>query len=219
MNQAIVQSSGGITLVGGGPVASRLFQETLEMAPTLVAADGGADRCRTHGTMPSAVVGDMDSISAPARDWVGADRLHRIAEQETTDFDKALRSVAAPFVLGLGFLGGYVDHELAVFSALVQSRAACILLGARDAVFHVPRVLSLELRRGDRFSLFPLAPLSGQSEGLDWPLDGLLLSAAGRIGTSNRVTDGPVRVRMSGPGCLCIVPRARVAAVIAGIRL
>lgn len=200
-------------------MAPRLFQESLAIAPVLVAADGGANRCFALGVMPQAVVGDMDSITPRARTWVGQDRIHRIAEQETTDFDKALRSVASPFVLGLGFLGGFVDHELAVLASLVQSHAACILLGARDAVFHVPGALTLEMQRGDRFSLFPMGPVTGTSEGLDWPIDGLALSPMGRIGTSNRVTKGRVLLAMSGPGCLCIVPRARVGAVIAGLRV
>ncbi len=217
MNQAIVQSSGGITLVGGGPVSQGLFRKALEMAPLVVAADSGADRCMGFGVMPGAVIGDMDSIKAEAAAWVGPERMHRIAEQETTDFDKALRSVVAPFVLGVGFLGGLVDHELAVFSALVQSGAACILLGPREVVFHVPPRFAVSMRAGDRFSLFPMAPVSGTSTGLDWPIDGLALTPAGRIGTSNRVSRGPVTLSLSGPGCLGIVALARLPQVVGAL--
>ncbi len=218
MNQVIVQSSGGITLVGGGPVSPRLFQDSLQIAPLVVAVDSGANRCLRLGVMPRAVIGDMDSISGAAKAWVGEARLHRIAEQETTDFEKALRSVAAPFVVAVGFMGARADHELAAFNALVQSDAACILMGARDVVFHVPRRFEITLRRGDRFSLFPLAPLSGESKGLDWPLNGLALAPSGRIGTSNRVSTGAVSIDLSGAGCLGILPRNRVAAVVAALR-
>jgi thiamine pyrophosphokinase len=218
MNQAIVQSRGGITLVGGGPVSPTLFRKTLEMAPVVVAADSGADRCMRLGVRPTAVVGDLDSISSAASAWVGEARMHRIAEQLTTDFDKALRSVAAPFVLAIGFMGARADHELAAFNALVQSDAACILLGPRDVVFHVPLRFDIALRRGDRFSLFPLAPVSGQSDGLEWPLNGITLTPAGRIGTSNRVGGGGnVALRLSGRGCLGILPRARLNAVVAAL--
>ena len=214
MNQPIVQSSGGITLVGGGPVPARLFQKSIKRAPVIVAADSGADRCLAQGVIPVAVIGDMDSLSDAAQATVGADRLHRIEEQETTDFDKALRSVQAPFVLALGFLGARIDHELAVLNALVRSPAACVLLGTDDALFHVPPRFEVQLRRGDRFSLFPMAPLTGESEGLDWPLDGLHLTPGGRIGTSNRVTDGRVRLHLSGEGMLGIVDRRRLEAVL-----
>lgn len=217
MNQVIVQSAGGITLVGGGPVSPPLFRKTIEMAPKLVAADGGANRCHALGVMPDAVIGDMDSITDAARDWVGPARLHRIGEQMSTDFDKALRSVAAPFVLAIGFIGARADHELAAFSALVQSDAACILLGPNDVVFHMPLRFEITMRRGDRFSLFPLAPVVGHSEGLEWPLDGVELSPVGRVGTSNRVSAARVVVGLSGRGCLGILPRARLGAVVAAL--
>lgn len=217
MNQVIVQSSGGITLVGGAPVSQQLFRLALQRAGRVVAADGGADRCLAHGVTPEAVIGDMDSISDHARAVLGPDRMFPVPEQETTDFDKALRSVQAGFVLAIGFMGARVDHGLAVFNTLVQSPARVVLLGARDIVFHAPTDLALDLRRGDRFSLFPLATVTGESRGLDWPLDGLTFAPGGRIGTSNRVSSGPVRLSLSGPGMLCILPRGRLDQVLAAL--
>ena len=55
--------------------------------------------------MPQAVIGDFDSLSDLGRAAIPATRQHVIPEQDTTDFDKALRSIRAPFVLGLGFSG------------------------------------------------------------------------------------------------------------------
>lgn len=217
MNQAIVQSIAGITLVGGGPVPATLFRKALQRAPRVVAADGGADRCLALGVMPEAVVGDMDSISAKAWAAVGPDRLHRVAEQETTDFDKALRSVSAPVVIGVGFMGARVDHGLAVFNALVRSAQPCLLLGPKDVVFHVPGDLDIAMRKGDRFSLFPLARVTGRSTGLHWPLDGLHFAPNGMIGTSNRVTGPQVSLRMSGPGMLCILPATRLDQALAAL--
>jgi thiamine pyrophosphokinase len=108
----------------------------LRRAPVLVAADGGADRALAAGHVPVAVIGDFDSLSAEARRRIPPDRQHRIAEQETTDFDKALRSIAAPFVLALGFAGARIDHSLAVFNTLLRHPGrVCIVLGAEDAVF------------------------------------------------------------------------------------
>jgi thiamine pyrophosphokinase len=217
MNQAIVQSSGGITLVGGAPFSATLFRVAHQRAPVIVAADGGADRILALGLRPEAVIGDMDSISDAARIALGADRLHQIAEQDTTDFDKALRSVDSAFVIALGFMGARVDHGLAVFSTLVQSRTPCILLGTHDIVFHAPPRLSIDLRKGDRFSLFPMAPVTGTSRGLEWPIDGLDFAPDRRIGTSNRVAGGPVQIALSGPGMLCILPRRRLDQVLTAL--
>ncbi|MDO9526553.1 MAG: thiamine pyrophosphokinase, partial [Gemmobacter sp.] len=119
MKSPIVQSKHGVTLVGGGPVSALGLRRALARAPYLVAVDGGADRALRLGHTPGAVVGDFDSISDQARVLL-ADRLFPIPEQETTDFDKALRSVAAPFFLAVGFSGARIDHGLAVLNGLVR---------------------------------------------------------------------------------------------------
>ena len=215
MNRRIVQSLTGITLVGGGPVSPAAIKAARVLAPVLVAADGGADRCLRAGMAPHAVIGDFDSLSARARATLDPATLHHIAEQSSTDFDKALRSIAAPFVLALGFTGARIDHQLAVFNVLVQRPdRVCIIIGPRDVVFHAPARLTLDMRVGDRFSLFPMALVTGRSQGLEWAIDGLQMTPAGQIGTSNRVTAPVVRLDMAGPGMLVILPRARLAAAI-----
>lgn len=215
MNTPIVQSSEGVTLVGGGPVSRAEFRLATARAPRILAADGGADRALAAGYPPEAVVGDFDSISDMARTTLGAARLFPIPEQLTTDFDKALRSVDAPFTLALGFAGARIDHGLAVFNTLVRhADRRCIVIGPRDVVFHAPAHLNLRLIPGDRLSLFPMAPVTGRSTGLEWPIDGLAFAPDGMIGTSNRVTARDVTLRMDGPGMLVILPRARLDAVL-----
>ncbi|HMO09124.1 MAG TPA: thiamine diphosphokinase [Paracoccaceae bacterium] len=219
MNRPIVESPVGVTLVAGGPVAARDLAAALALAPVAVAADGGADRLLRAGHMPAAVIGDLDSIGAAARSAVPPDRLHEVAEQETTDFDKALRSINAPFVLTLGVLGGRMDHALAAMTVLAGrvSGPPCIALSRQDAAFAAPPRLRLDLRAGDRLSLWPMARLTGTSRGLDWPIDGLVMEPAGRIGTSNRVSRGPVELAFDGPGMLVILPRARLRAALAAL--
>ena len=214
MNQGIVESREGVTLLAAGPVSKRDIAASLALAPCLVAVDGGADRALAAGLAPAAVIGDMDSISAAAKArFQGV--MHRVAEQESTDFGKALRHIRAPFVLGLGCLGGRLDHELATLSALVQhADVPCLLIGRQDIVFAAPPELEIALRPGDRISLFPMAPLRGESSGLRWPIDGIEFAPDGRVGTSNAAT-GPMRLRMAGPGMLVIVPRARLAQALA----
>lgn len=215
MNRPIVQSFGGITLVGGGPVTLAAIKAARVLAPVLVAADGGADRCLRAGMVPEAVIGDFDSISRHARDVLDAATLHHIPEQSSTDFDKALRSVAAPFVLALGFTGARVDHQLAVFNVLVRRPdRACIVVGPRDVVFHAPARLTLQMRVGDRFSLFPMARVTGREQGLEWPLAGYDFAPDGQTSTSNRVVAPQVQLEMDGPGMLVILPRARLQAAI-----
>jgi len=218
MNQPIVESSRGVTLVAGGPVARRDLALALARAPRLVAADGGADRALAHGHCPEAVIGDLDSLSEAARASLGPARLHLVTEQVTTDFDKALRAIAAPFVLAVGTGGGRVDHALAVLNALVRHHdRVCLLLGPQDVVFHAPPRCDLRLRVGDRLSLFPLAAVSGESVGLRWPIAGLGFAPGGRIGTSNAVIAPLVSLRFDAPGMLVVLARARLDAALDGL--
>jgi thiamine pyrophosphokinase len=218
MKQIIVQSDSGVTLVGGGQATPALLRAALRLAPRLVAADGGADRALAAGLMPEAVIGDFDSISASARARLPAAALHPIAEQETTDFDKALRSIAAPFVLAVGFSGARVDHTLAVFSALAQhADRRCLVLSAQDVCFLAPPSLVLRLKVGSRLSLYPLGPVTGKSTGLRWPIGGLDFAPDGRIGTSNEVSAPEVRLTFSAPKMPVILPRAALPLAIASL--
>ncbi len=218
MKKVIVQSQDAVTLVGGGPVTRRDLAFAMARAPLVVAADGGADRVLAAGVMPHAVIGDFDSISEAGRKAIAAERQFRINEQETTDFDKALRSVSAPFVLALGVTGARMDHGLAVLTALVQHAAQpCVVIGPQDLAFHVPSAVTLHLKVGDRISLYPMGPVTGKSKGLHWPIDGLQFSPGGVIGTSNRASEPEVDLRFDQPGMLVILPRARLDAALSAL--
>ena len=212
-----IQSSQGVTLVGAGLPMPEDIAEALNIAPTLVAADGGANFCIAAGFRPDAVIGDFDSVDGSHADALADSILLRIAEQETTDFEKCLSRIDAPFVLATGFTAGRLDHALAVWSVLARRIGPpAVVIGQNDVVFAAPERLALELDEGTRVSLFPMAPVTGRSSGLQWPIDGLTLSPMGRVGTSNRVI-GPVMLEFDSPGCLVITPREALGAAIAGL--
>ena len=211
----IVKAATMVTILGGGELDFADLTAALEHAPVLVAADGGADRALAADLMPQAVIGDMDSLSDQARARIDSACIHEIAEQSSTDFDKALRSVAAPGVIAVGFTGARLDHELAAYHTLIARRSLpCILLGSQDIVFAAPRELSIDLEPGARVSLFPLAPVTGRSEGLRWPIAGLPVSPAEKIGTSNIAECSTVVLGFDAPGMLVILPKRFLAAAI-----
>ncbi len=214
--RAVLRSEGPVTLVGGGRIGAGDIALARAHGPEVVAVDGGAGAVLAAGLSPLAVVGDMDSLSDRAADAF-ADRLYRIDEQETTDFDKALRSVAAPLYLAVGFSGGRFDHELAVLSTLLRHAGRpCVVIGAESATFLCPPILEIGPQVGGVFSLFPLVPVEVESEGLRWPTGGIGFRPDGMIGTSNAVT-GPVRLTASAPGMLVILPREELARVVAAL--
>ena len=219
MKSSIVQSTHGVTLAGGGPFSARDLSLALKRAPLPVAADGGADRLLQMGVIPQAVIGDMDSISPAARATIPDAHQHLVAEQVTTDFDKALRLIEAPLVLALGFAGARLDHGLAALSTLIaRAEQRCVLIGPKDFAFAAPSRLEVELVPGDPLSLFPMARVTGTSEGLEWPIAGINFAPDGMIGTSNRVVARRVQLEFDQRGMLVILPRRRLDAAIRALR-
>ena len=207
MTDVIVFSDAPVTLVGGGETETNSLQEALLLAPRLVAADGGAGTALDAGHVPEAVIGDMDSLQPHHRDLIDAGTIHRIDEQDSTDFDKCLSAIRAPLLLGLGFTGPRLDHQLAVFNSLVRHhRQRCILIGKKELVMLAPPSLRLDLAPGAVVSLFPMAAVEAKSEGLHWPVGGLSFAPDGRVGTSNRAT-GPIWLAVTAPKMLLILPR------------
>ncbi|MGI3163209.1 thiamine diphosphokinase [Pseudooceanicola sp. 200-1SW] len=216
--EPVVTSAQAVALVGGGAVGDAVLDRILALTGPRVAADGGAAALLSRGHMPDAVVGDMDSLAAPVRAQVPAGRVHHIAEQTSTDFEKCLTRIAAPLVLGTGFLGPRADHMLAALSGMAaHPDRPCLLASDSDVAFLAPPVLHLDRPGGERLSLFPLAAVGGTSEGLEWPIDGLAFAPDGRIGTSNRVT-GPVTLRFAAPGMVVILPVAALEDAAAALR-
>lgn len=213
----LLRTRSWVTLAGAGPVDAEVLRDCLARAPVAAAADGGADALLAAGRLPDAVIGDLDSLTEAGRAAIPPERLHPIAEQETTDFEKCLLRIEAPLVLAAGFLGGRVDHAMAALSVLARGVGApCILVSRHDVACHAPGRIGLDLPAGLRVSLFPMAPVTGVSEGLRWPIDGIAFAPGGPIGTSNEAL-GRVRLAMDGPGMLVIAPRAALDAMAAGL--
>lgn len=204
----IVNHNAPVTLVGGGEVSARDVDRAVKVGPKLVAADGGAIAAVAHGLVPTAVIGDFDSIDEATKAALQAETLHHFKDQDSTDFDKCLRNIEAPLILGIGFAGARLDHHLANLNTLVRfPTKRCILLGEKDAAFLAPPTLSLDLAEGTPVSLFPLGAVEGISEGLKWPISGLNFAPDGQIGTSNEAT-GPISLSFTSPKMLIVLPES-----------
>lgn len=217
MTRVLIECAEPVTLVGGVDAAPATLARATAYAPTVVAADGGVGQAVRHGLNPLAVIGDMDSLPSEAS-WRNSDiRMFRLAEQDTTDFEKCLYSVDAPLILGCGFLGGRMDHGVAALNVLVRyHHRAIILLGEEDLVFHCPETLKLELSKGDTVSFFPFRPVRGVvSEGLRWSVAGLDFAPGGQGGTSNEALGGQVKVVFEGTGMLVFLALDALDQVVA----
>jgi thiamine pyrophosphokinase len=213
-----IRSEAAICLVGGGPVGTTDIDLALRFAPVIVAADGGVRHLQERHPQPHAVIGDMDSADPDALSRYGIP-VHQIRDQDTTDLEKCLSRISAPLILGAGFIGGRLDHELAAMNAAVKYAARpFVLIGPRDVCFHCPRRTHLDLVQGTRVSMFPMSRVRGVlSEGLKWSVEGLEMQPDCRIGTSNEALGGPVRFGFDRPGTLVILPRRELRQAIEAV--
>jgi thiamine pyrophosphokinase len=185
-----------LAIVGGGTVDAEFLKELAARGVALVAADGGAEAIDAAGLTPEAIIGDLDSLSDRAG-WEKRTRVIHLAEQITTDFQKALYATEAPVTLALGMTGKRLDHTLAALSALLQvgQERKVMLVDEVDVALAVSGAISFMADAGERVSVHPLLPTRFEvSTGLAFPLDGLTLDPSGRLGTSNEAVGGLVGI-------------------------
>ena len=172
----------------------------------LVGADGGGDAIGAAGLVPAAIIGDLDSLIDRAG-WEARTRVVHVPEQITTDFQKALYSTAAPVTMALGMTGKRLDHTLAALSTVLEygPERRIMLVDEVDVAFAAVGRFAFEAAAGERVSIHPLVRIGfAHSSGLFYPLDGLMLEPAGRLGTSNAATGG--RVEIVPDGAYQLVP-------------
>lgn len=204
----IVHSFDPVALVGGADLGPQDLNILQSYAPSFVGVDGGADHLLAAGIVPSAVIGDLDSISDATR-LEYADLLHHVPEQDTVDFEKAWSLVQAPLIFAVGFSGGRLDHTLAVLNVMGRFvDRPLILMGADDVAAIVPRGgITLDgLNIGSRLSVMPLATARVRETGLRWPVDNQVFDTLGFTSPSNAVADPVVTLSAEGP-VLLVLPR------------
>jgi thiamine pyrophosphokinase len=192
----IVSFTGLLVIVGGGIVDRELLSELYLRGGHLVGADGGADVIAAAGLKPEAIIGDLDSLANPSS-WLGRTRMISIAEQETTDFEKALYSTRAPVTVALGMTGRRFDHTLAALDALARQAVnrPVILVDEADIAIALSGPFSFTVEPRERVSVHPLTPIRFRSsEGLKYPLGGLKMAPGEKSGTSNEATKGPFAI-------------------------
>ncbi len=215
MAQLPKNSATFVTYLGAGPAPIPVIQAALAQAPILIAVDGGVAHAAALGAVPSHILGDLDSQPDALPPAFSDIPVTHIPEQESTDFDKALRTVPADLALGVGFLGGRVDHELACFHTLLRhAHRKVLLISETDVVTLAPPRAVLRLPQKTRLSLFPMQPVRMTTTGLRWPLTAEWLDPHDRIGTSNSVDAPRVTIEASDPACLVIAPAEHLAELI-----
>ena len=205
-----VHKSPLILLIGAGPCSTKLVNKAFSFAKTVVAADGGYNHAIEAGLQVDLVVGDMDSQS----DLPAEVNSLVLSDQDKTDFEKCLSVCDAEMFVGVGFLGGRLDHQLAAFSALLKDPRPILLLDDQQVIFVAPETIEVDVAAGGQVGFYPLLPVTADISGVRWPLSSVKLSPDGLISTSNIADGCHISIGSDCRGLLVILPANEIRNVI-----
>lgn len=182
----------------------------------LLAADGGGRHCLALGLTPTAVIGDMDSLTADELRQLearGAEILRHAQRKDETDLELALllaKARGATRALVLGGLGNRWDMSvanllLAGYEKLAGLEVAFWQDGQR--LFLIRAAAALEGQPGDTVSLIPVfGDATGvHTTGLEYPLHGETLPFGSTRGLSNVLLAAPATITLNQGMLLCVI--------------
>ena len=168
----------------------------------VIAADAGYRICLEAGVRPDLLVGDFDSMEAPA-DFAQVLRLP--VEKDDTDTLAALKAgleqSCDTFYIYGGTGGKRLDHTLANLQSLLflRRRGARGYLYDNDFVWTVMENEALTVKRGVEWALSSAFCLGDRAEGVDeegfqYPLKDAVLAPDFPLGVSNHILEPSARI-------------------------
>ena len=182
----------------------------------VLAADGGGLHCLSLGIQPSAVIGDMDSLSDEDLETLkagGAQILTFPTRKDHTDLELALDYASGlnpSEIIILASLGGRWDQSIAnILLASTHSPAPIrIIHGAQEFQFlHAGDKLIIQGKAGDILSLIPLGGDARgiSTHGLEYPLEDEPLHFGSTRGISNVLLNESAVITLSEGLLLCSI--------------
>jgi len=191
-----------LILANGKSPTKVLFLNCKKRSEFFVCADGGANYAAKLGERPDLIIGDLDSITASTVRRFQSVVTRRIADQNSTDLEKALSWLVRKNysdIIVLGATGGRVDHLAGNLSVLgkFSKRARITFVDESGEMRAVGSEMTLDVPAGTTVSLIPLSRCEGiVTKGLKWELQNGVLELGFREGTSNVVKSSPVSIRV-----------------------
>ncbi|MDR2813801.1 MAG: thiamine diphosphokinase, partial [Prevotellaceae bacterium] len=171
----LIQNFPTVALAHGEFPAHSLALQQLRSATTIVCCDGAVESLLQFGMEPTCIVGDLDSIP-PELKARFADKIHRVAEQESNDLTKSInfcRQKGYREVTILGATGKREDHTLGNISLLAgYAKELSVQMltdyGVLNAIRHDA---TFESFAGQQTSIFCLSPQTKiTTRGLKYPV-------------------------------------------------
>lgn len=202
-------STHALVICSGDVLSKKAIVPLLKKKPFIVCADGGANKARILGIRPHAIIGDLDSITSKTQKYFSRVETIHIADQESTDLEKALDfllKLLIPSATVVGATGGRPDHSLANLSILKKYHKRIRLLFSDQYcdIRIIDSKIVFKAMVSSVISLMPLDRCEGiRTIGLKYSLDNESLELGEHEGTSNVVISSPVRITVE-KGCLLL---------------
>lgn len=157
--------------------------ELLKNTPVIIACDGAVQSLHERKLIPTAIVGDLDSIPSEMLELY-AHLIHVVEDQEINDLTKAVRfahSSGYQKILILGATGLREDHTLGNISLLtdyVTLFKQIEMISDYGIFTPISGTTTLESYPGQQVSIFSVYPEGTiTTEGLKWPICNRQLTA------------------------------------------
>jgi thiamine pyrophosphokinase len=207
-----------LVFAGGDPPPDAV-RDHLPGDAFVIAADSGLDHALALGRSVDLVVGDLDSVTAPALDAAvtsGTTVEEHSVHKDATDLELALdaaRDRGATHVTVVGGHGGRVDHFAANLLLLASARYESLVVDGWVGTALITVVRGTRRLAGPPGSLCTLLAMGGPAEGvttrgLRYPLDGEVLLAGSSRGVSNELVEADAEVTVASGTLLAIQPDA-----------
>ncbi len=200
-----------ILIVANGEIAPANSWQDITYT-SLICTDGAARRLQEFGITPNMIIGDFDSLDVDAKHFPNT-QLRQIADQNTTDLEKALQycmQLPNKKILCLGALGASADHSIHNLSLLARYGDALELtllnttLHGREWIFKLKPNMRIYTAPKSIISFFPFPEAILSAPTLEWPLSRTHINQRECPAVRNRTTMAITEVSCKG-ACICFV--------------
>jgi thiamine pyrophosphokinase len=201
ISKIVFKSNFDAVLCLDGTLPEEDFFKAFKNIP-LIAADGASIQLYKRKIFSDVIVGDLDTFQKFARveDFLQSEII-QIEEQETNDFEKALKIIIErgfKNILLLGFHGGELEHTLNNWSVLKRFSKLVNICIFDENRYGIPLFKSVEIDvlKNETISLIPQPKAELTTEGLEWELVKEHLELGMREGARNRAIAGKVVLKI-----------------------
>ena len=205
----------GVLIVANGawPKSFKIDEVFAEYEHVL-ALDGAAIRMVDAGIVPTAIIGDLDSVDNTTLEHCKANGslVIHTPNQEQSDVAKGLHWAEKTYpneqIDLIGIELGRYDHNLAAYSALFECNTSARILMDGWSALRVNSIPNrIQVRKGAIVSLIPFGNVTGVSlQGCEYSLENASMST-GTQGVSNKAIDATIVVSAQSGDLLLLFER------------